>query len=33
MPIVTSKREKRLWLWTLVAVIAIYATIVLAQPI
>lgn len=33
MSVFTSKREKRLWLWTLVIVIAIYSTLGIARPV
>ena len=33
MTVFTSKRERRLWLWTLVVVTAIYATLGMAQTV
>ena len=33
MPIFTSNRERRLWLWTLTILVAIYSTLGLARPL
>ncbi len=33
MPLFTSKREKRLWIWTMVIIVAIYASLGIARPI
>lgn len=33
MPFFTSPRERRLWLWTLVIIVVIYATIGIARPV
>lgn len=33
MPLFISRREKRLWLWTLAVLLAIYSTLGIAQPV
>ncbi len=33
MPIFTSSREKRLWFWVLVVLVAIFSTLFIGQPL